>query len=187
MKYCYLICVILFFSCNRYSVDLISFRSIPYNGEEIRLNGGYFYFEEGRVIDDYLTSKDRFYGYIFFVNGVVFKTTVTGNEILLNSNFENIDIHRTPLGWGLFKISNNKIVMEQWYGVGNVFSPFPAIPIKGEIISKDKFITKSAFGQQDRKEKTTIYNFYPLNNKPDSVNCYVPKKISKKDCLDFKK
>ena len=87
---------------------------------------------------------------------------------------------------GLYIITDDNIFLERWYAStqGKNFQP-PAIKILGKIISKEEIeLNEPQYPSNtpNGSKSKSNYIFYKLNNKPDSINCFVPKKLSKTEC-----
>ncbi len=174
---CFLVLIIS--TCSH---EQISFSAIENKSEALRLDGGYFQLHKG---DKKAGLSDFFLGYIFYKNGVVLRLGGDGDDISPDYKFDSKTAPELTSS-GLYIITDDNIFLERWYAStqGKNFQP-PAIKILGKIISKEEIeLNEPQYPSNtpNGSKSKSNYIFYKLNNKPDSINCFVPKKLSKTEC-----
>lgn len=150
--------------------DKLNLQQEQYNGEQLKINGYYFY-----------KTKDNLkVVYFFYNNGILLNAGgLKGNhndvanylyrEFSNNSKYKNIKSF-----WGLFQIENEKIKFEKWYP-GEVSKTFIR---EGRILNDTTFkITESYQPSKGRfktlSKREEIYHFKKFNPKPDSTNKFI--------------
>ncbi len=178
----FLLLCLLVLIISKCSHEQISFPVIENQSDKLRLDGGYFQFHKG---DKKAGLSDFFLGYIFYKNGVVLRLGGNGNDISPDYKF-NSKTAQELTSSGLYIISDTNIYLERWYAStqGKNLQP-PAIKILGKIISKEKIELNEPQYPSNApsvKKSKSIFSFFKLNNKPDSINCFVPIKLNKTEC-----
>lgn len=155
----FLMLSISFFGCDKNSRENFSFERQDYFGDKINL-AGYYYreFEENRYAFKFLYN-----------NGVILSVSLSdniGSENELNDELKSYDFSQfseLPYYWGIFKIEENAIVMEQWIiGDGG---PYPILKSEGEILNDSTFLIKwkrihRIIKKVKLKKPISIMNFY---------------------------
>lgn len=142
----------------------------PYDGNELRLDGYYYYMHDGIIFDTYF----------FYRSGVLIYGGASGPDYIDPIN--NIDhvflsdafvhsLHKD--NYGVFLIQGDSIVFEKW---GLIQGPKPVDRYSGKIMNDTTFIinrTESPYsGEYHQNER--LFHFHAFFPKPDSTNIYVP-------------
>ena len=176
MKNRYYIVVLLFLliGCGDFLKEIhirdknFSMKTIPYTGNEIKIDGYY--------INDLDNGLSRVY--IFYANGVRFggSEVITTNDIevkLKASDFtKRYGDNRAC--WGPYEINNNKLMLEFYANRGNMWCTCIA---HCEILNDTTFniekITFCRTGEEDKNGIKGIFNFKQFSPKPDSTNNFI--------------
>lgn len=176
-KYSITVCVLILFlsACVKPNDpskdDKLSLGKRPYTGNQLKVNGFYYYIFENKIYDIHL----------FYKNGVVADYGSGLNSMDFNKVAEylgkaNETVQRTKYSWGLFLVEGNDIKMEQWHPSSG--GPFPAYVRAGKIINDTTFhILESYRMKEGQKTDVTalneVYYFHEFSPKPDSTNNYI--------------
>ena len=155
----------------RLNDDNLSIARANFIGKQLRIDG-YFYTN----FEDKMQSLS-----FFFENGIFLD--IGGNEIdydeaknYVINQFINKKSHLdSKLGWGVFKIDNDYIAFERWYGYAK---PYKAFVRAGKILNDTTFVITESYRviNGERKEirsKNEMYHFKKFSPKPDSTNVFV--------------
>ena len=123
--------------------------------------------------------KNRAADFILFENGVIFgeKNRLCDSFYLRNTKYKTCDSfityvidrynvygilrsEKSPAGWGVYNIEGDKFSFEQWNG-GNTYF---VTHFEGRIIDSVTIVVPNYFSEAD-----SVFKFYPLENKPDSL------------------
>lgn len=149
--------------------DLLRNEREDYLGDELRIDGLYYYLLEGEIRG--ITFLYR--------NGICFEIFGDGTkrynpeEIKTLLTEKHIGYHiNDKSSWGIFHVAGNSFFMEKW-----------ATPLdrnrstfieSGHILDGTSFlITKIDDSHSGVKEVNRIYYFYPYSPKPDSTNKFI--------------
>jgi len=165
--------IILFFflilsSCC-YDDDLLRNEREDYLGDNLRIDGFYYYYFEGEIR-----------GVTFFYrNGICLEIVGDGNkradpeDVKTLLTEENIEYHRkSKEGWGLFKVIGNTFFSEKWNAPMNGVRA--TVIESGHILNDTSFlITKRDNSISGITDSNRTYFFYPYSPKPDSTNVFI--------------
>lgn len=166
----------LFLGCGKSLLkhDELSLERKDYFGNELKINGYYYY---KYAVDD----SFRYVVYFFYNNGIVLHAGAIKEENLsikeeefMNGTF-NENVKNTMYFWGAFVVINQSIKFERWYPSSG--GPLRAYVSEGTILNDSTFhITKSYRNQKgkvsEERSKDEIYHFKKFSPKPDSTNKY---------------
>lgn len=173
VKYTFFFFGIIFFFNSCVKVAPLSFQRLENNSNALKLNG--YYYTNGSGPDSNLIIS-----HFLYRNGIVKETGAIRTINLREVDRKIIDnyINSNPdknlnLGLGIYKIENNKIVIEYWKGAMDWYNG--TINLKGEILNDSTFIISESKFSADRKTKKIdrIYHFRPFHPKPDSTNKFI--------------
>ena len=143
----------------------------PYHGNELKLDGYYYYLENEKI----------WRTYFFYRNGTLHYGIVTDT---LDNDFEKYDawfasdyysniIKNDRRRWGLFEIHDDSIIFERW---SIKEGGDPVLRVSGCILNDTTFVmTRSEYpntGEVFQHELT--YHFHAFSPKPDSTNMFIP-------------
>jgi hypothetical protein len=160
-----------FYGCDKlFPDDNLTLKRVDYNGNELRVDGYYHRFNE---------NEQHPHTVIMFLyrNGIVLSC---GSYPSLELNIVEAelvktypDIRKNKDGWGVFSITNNQIVIEQWNAPTGI--SLPTIKRKGYIENDSTFhIIESYFSDINKTYyDEMIYHFKQFDNKPDSTNVFI--------------
>jgi len=162
------------FSCEKPNIffsDKLSLERQDYTGNQLRIDGYYY-----NLYDT--LSADIKYSYFFYRNGVVLSGSAGSNfeelEETFNSEGFTNNIKKNRSGWGLFKIYESEITIEEWVPME---PPYHAYTRSGEIIDDTTFVITKSWRNKRKKEtlKTIneVYHFKQFSPKPDSTNTFI--------------
>jgi hypothetical protein len=142
--------------------DDLTFEQRPYLGDELRMDGYYYY--------RYHTSEgDRYRTHFFYRNGVVrYVGTFENLDSLTGDDFlDGTARHH----WGLFHVDGERIAFERWYPAEYV----KAFIRSGRILNDTTFvITESRRSNGEAiRERNEVYHFRPFSPKPDSTSGFL--------------
>lgn len=140
----------------------------PYNGNELKLNGYYYYLHNGFVFHTYFFYKN---GVCLYGNSFYQDDMFEGmNQVFLSDNFlHNLHKHN----YGVFQIINDSIVFEKW-AIGE--GPKPVTRYLGTILNDTTFIInqhKSPHSGEVYQSNNEVFHFHAFSPKPDSTNRYI--------------
>jgi len=134
--------------------------------------------------------QDRTADFILFENGIISgtKNRLCDSFFLQISNCQTCDsiidfvvdrfnvygirrTERSPAGWGVYNIEGDKFSFEQWNG-GNTYY---VTHFEGRIIDSVTIVVPNYFSKAD-----SVFKFYPLENKPDSLMKWFGKEYRRK-------
>jgi len=136
-----------------------------YIGNEIRVDGFYYYqFEDGFIETFFLFRNGVYYDYG--------SCQCPDLEAVENHMMNEFTIENTPkvqYSWGVFRVENNNVEIERWLtGSGGAY---PTKLSKGEIINETTMVIKgipvSGEGTLD------TFRFREFSPKPDSTNVFI--------------
>lgn len=148
--------------------EKLTMERVPYTGSELRIDG-YYYLQD----EEYEYTTVRF----LFANGVILSAGSYSSldlgvvESRLVQGYNTIE---DKIGWGVFAIAGDQIIIEQWNGTTG--GGLPIVRSKGHIENDTTFrITELYFSNMN---ETRYYDralhFKQFDNKPDSVNSFIP-------------
>jgi len=164
--------IILFFfilsSCC-YDDDLLRNEREDYLGDNLRIDGFYYYYFQGEIVG--IT--------FFYKNGICLEIIGDGNkranpeEVKTLFTEENIEYNRKrKAGWGVFKVTGNAFFSEKW--IPPFYGSRATVIESGYILNDTSFrITKTDDSKEGITDSNRTYFFYPYNPKPDSTNNYI--------------
>lgn len=165
--------VIICYSCSSPVDDNLSSTRTDYTGNQLRLDGYYYY-------EYHAGNEDIMRVYFLYHNGVILKANTfdkselgMNEEQFITAEF-NARIKTNKYGWGLFLIDNNTIQFEHWY-VPYQEGSYPAGVKIGEIINDTTFHISRGM-RANGTEKAVFdetYHFKRFSPKPDSTNKFV--------------
>ena len=152
-------------SCNSLvGHDELSLERRPYLGDELRMDGYYYY--------AYPTSQGiRYTAYLFYRNGVVRYGGNTPDLEILESEVPLYGDKRWH--WGLFHVDGDRIAFELWYPPSKTYTE--AYVRSGQILNDTTFVITEAWrsNDEDVREKDEVYHFRAFSPKPDSTSRYI--------------
>ncbi len=167
---------LLLMSCGKSLLkhDKLSLEKKDYFGDELRIDGYYYY--------KYPVNESfRYVIYFFYNNGVALHAGAIKEEDILikEEKFKNgtfyLNVENTKYFWGVFVVNNQNIKIERWYPSSG--GPLRTYIREGTILNDTTFhITQ--FYRNQNGEKTAIesldevYHFKKFSPKPDSTNKY---------------
>ena len=160
-------------SCGKWNKDEeLTLEKQPYNGNELRLDGYYYYMKDGKI----------FSTCIFYKNGVMINgggadpnntNPIAFLDTVFSASFFSDQIKKDKTRWGVFQIQDNSIVFENWL-ISEGSRPIGRF--SGNILNDTTFVITM-------QENPYSGNVYPINNlyhfrafspKPDSTNVFIP-------------
>lgn len=162
-----------FGGCGKWNKDEeLTLAKQPYNGNSLRLDGYYYFLQNGNVYSSYF-----FYRNGVVINGeaadpnspdpIAFMDTVFSSESFADQ------IKRGKTRWGVFQIQGDSIVFERWLlSEGGL----PIGRFYGNIINDTTFIITKREHPYSGKEyqQNDLYHFHAFSPKPDSTNVFIP-------------
>ena len=150
-----------------------SFARTPYQGNNLKINGYYYY--------KYSANNVEYYEiYFFYRNGVILNTGVTTKDqlALFEQNCSNGTVYnklkKHKVNWGIFKIDTNQIQFElyDYISAGARLSLW----LSSGVIQNDstfKIIALKRHGRSEITNVENIYHFKQFSPKPDSTNNFI--------------
>jgi hypothetical protein len=148
--------------------EKLSMQRVDYLGNELRVDGYYYRQEE---------NDARTVVLFLFRNGLVLTCgsyssldlNIVETEMIRHYN----DWRKLKSSWGVFSITNDQILIEQWNAPTGI--SLPVIKRKGYLLNDTTFhITESYFSDLNKTYYDEfIYHFKHFDNKPDSTNVYI--------------
>ena len=151
-----------------YEDDLLRNTREDYLGDNLRIDGFYYSFFQGKIYDVLFLYR----------NGVYFQVVGDGKErtkpdevqiLLVNDHLKWLINNKDC--WGIFNIKDNDISLETWRIThGTHYSVIHS----GVILNDTTFtITKSDYTDSGITDRNRTYHFYPYSPKPDSTNTFI--------------
>jgi len=156
-------------SCEKWLKDEdLTMARMPYCGQEIRIDGYYYYLYNGRVLDTYFFYRN---GVIISAHGASGSHPLDELDVEFHSDSFVHSLHKYD--YGVFQIINDSIVWEVWELIQG---PKSVLRFSGKILSDTSFVINQMelphSGQvYPRHEVSYFHEFFP---KPDSTNIYIP-------------
>lgn len=152
-----------------YPDDELSIKRMDYTGNELRIEGYYYYGNNGIYYDIYFLYHN---GIILYCGGSHSNSELKELEIEFASGYYYNFIKNTKYHWGAFKIENNLIQFERWFPYEG---GLPVCNRSGVILNDSTFhITKAM--RADGTEQQVLdetFHFKRFSPKPDSTNKFV--------------
>lgn len=180
-----LVVISMLLSCSTVRVDKMSMDRVDYNGSEIKISGFYFrehwddnsiyahtilvFYQNGVYLNKLIYSKDL-QEVIEYLND---NRLVSGSKI--DSGPQNI--YRLPFNWGIYKVEKQKVLYERWISTPG-WARYKTVSSYSDIIDAET-LKDSIRGD--------IYSYKEYYPKPDSISCFFPELLSKKDCKILRK
>jgi hypothetical protein len=157
-----------------YEDDVLSIKRVPYNGDELRIDG--YYYEK--------SYKDDIYNvYFFYHNGVLLAVGGVENSLEAMDSCirrfyygrKDYDYSKVRYKWGVYTIKNDSIAFERWYPSER---PHWAYVREGVILNDTTFHITNSYRVLNG-EKTEIeamdetFHFRQFSPKPDSSNIFI--------------
>lgn len=157
---------LLFSSCSPTWRRKLSTPRTDYTGTELQTDGFYYNKNFGTFI---LYKNGIYLGGYSAITGV---NTIDGVlKFWQNSQFLG-DYTKDPTNWGVFKINNNSITVEKWFG-RNWGEPLQTARILGKVLNDSTLVMTESFFPPQHKIKSDTFHFYPMWLKPDSTNPFI--------------
>jgi hypothetical protein len=143
--------------------ETLSLKRTDYTGNELRIDGYYYYHYEDRIVACFL-----------YCNGII-KLCGSSSSI---QDFEN---RNTPcsgssskIGWGVFIVEKDIIKYEVWRGSPG-FEILPTEISEGKILNDTTFHITVSYRSNttEKRERDDIYHFRQFYPKPDSTNNFI--------------
>ena len=175
MKYIIITCFAVLFnlSCKEVSEQgdepLCGSRSVN-SGTALRLGG--FYYSTSNL------SPGRAFIYILNSNGTLGRTSLELPLSNAQSNFSSSSFMNYMSDnkgyWGVYRIEGSNIYIDTWHASSN--GKDYGYRWRGEILSDSSFkiFSSSRCDGSELRSRDEVYNFYPLESKPDSVTSLIP-------------
>ena len=159
---------LILYSCWRED-DLLRNERIDYFGNELRIDGFYYSYDQGKIINVIFLYRNGIY---FLVNSDG-KERTNPDEVVTLLTKEHIERCKTnKVLWGIFLLNGNDILIEKWAFAGPGWKS--TVIESGTILSDTSFIiTKRNDSRAGNKEAVYEYFFYPHSPKPDSTNIFI--------------
>jgi hypothetical protein len=141
----------------------LSLQRIDYTGNELRIDGYYYYFYEDRIVVCFI-----------YCNGII---KLCGSPPSIQ-DFENRDNpcsgSSSKIGWGVFIVEKDNIKYEVWRGSPG-FETLPTEISEGRILNDTTFHITLSYRQDgsERHERNDLYHFRHFYPKPDSTNSFI--------------
>jgi len=141
----------------------LSLPRIDYTGNELRIDGYYYYHYEDRIVTCFI-----------YRNGII---KLCGSSPSIQ-DFENRDNlcsgSSSKIGWGVFIVEKDIIKYEVWRGSPG-FETLPTEISEGKILNDTTFHITQSYRQDGskRRERNDIYHFRQFYPKPDSTNNFI--------------
>jgi len=163
-----LLLFLLILSSCCYEDDLLRNTREDYLGDNLRIDGFYYYSFQGKIHDVLFLYR----------NGVYFKVNGDGKErtkpeevqtLLVNDHLKWL-INDKDF-WGIFIIKGNDISLETW---SITHGTHYSVIHTGAILNDTTFtITKSDYTDSGITDTNRTYYFFPYSPKPDSTNTFI--------------
>ena len=154
----------LILSLNSCSTSDFSFSRIPNISQKIRLDGYFYNFQNTNSQDVSVT--------FFYSNGILYSknlyfvsSELAANDCLVSQEKSNKTF------WGLYKISNTNIIIEQPEPING----YPIHRLDGKILNDSTilFMSYSENGKSKKIPNGSYFYFKHFPIKPDSTNHYI--------------
>jgi len=178
MRLLKLFLVAMLLSCcakdNIFKDDELSLEKESYEGEQLRIDGYYYY--------RYSTSKGyRLLTYFLYNDGTLIYggAPLESNQSEKEQQYASGEFYENEKNrksnWGVFQIDGNLIKFERWYPSQ---PPLKAYVREGEILNDTTFKITQSYRMKDgekteRKDRDETFNFKEFSPKPDSTNKFV--------------
>ncbi len=169
--FAYLLLLISLVSCDKWLYDdKLTLEKQPYNGDELRTDGYYYYTNQGEILDTYF-----FYRNGIIIHGVFSDSNSSDPIASMDSLFVSDDI-ASDLGkynYGVFQIIGDDIMIEKWVYLSGRRR---VLMLSGKIMNDTTFVL-------DKSENTNtgnvfqmdkLFHFHAMSHKPDSTNNFIP-------------
>jgi len=146
--------------------EKLSMQRRDYNGNELRIDGYYYYFTQNSTIV-----------YFLYKNGIILCAHSYSSHDLNAIEIEMVkiypEIRKLKDGWGVFLVNDSKIEYEIW-NAPTGFS-LPIMRRNGIIENDTTFrITETYFSDIKKTDyKELVYRFKQFSPKPDSTNIFI--------------
>jgi hypothetical protein len=139
-----------------------------YNGNELKIDGGYYYAPDGA----------NYHVYFLFRNGILLLVgSMPANDFAsLDSKILAItsegSYSKTRIGWGVFNIALKQLSMEEWT---TREPPIPTLKYDATILNDSTFnIYKGTPSGGKSSDLNLTFHFRSFTPKPDSTNNFIP-------------
>lgn len=174
--------LVIVIACSPVRKEPLKMERMNYYGNEFNINGFYHWVDTIDLLSPYVHCM-----YVFYQNGVFFSDCIYSNtsgkdivfEFLKNEGLidgSSFGVLRPPNAyklsflWGIYQVKNDNIYFEKWVSTPG-WSPYKTIDGEFKILAKDIILV-------DRD----TFQFVPLSPKPDSVSCFFPNDLTRKQC-----
>ena len=169
MKKLTLLILVLSASCAKIVTwDDLSLQKIPYNGNQLRVDGYYYQIEDDMYNSAYCLYRD---GCLLNMGG--YESSLEKMDYYIEQEFFNKSYASKKQYWGVFTIMGETIRFERYYITDDIRK---RSYIREGTISNDStfhIIVSYRSDGSERKERDEIYRFRQFVLKPDSTNNYV--------------
>ena len=160
-------------SCGKWFKDEnLNLEKLPYDGKELRLDGYYYFLQDGRIYSTYFFYKNG-----VIINGEAADPNASDPIAFMDSVFHtesfSDQIKEIKTGWGVFQIQNDCIVFERWLiSEGG----HPIGRFSGNILNDTTFIITKRENPYSGNvyQENNLYHFHAFSPKPDSTNVFIP-------------
>lgn len=163
--------LIFFVSCQKWVKDEeLTIARQPYNGNELRLDGYYYYMRDGIIFDTYFFYRNGVLIYGGASDSISSDPVCTMDQVFKSDSF----VHTLNKDdYGVFLIQNDSIVFEKW---GLVQGSKPVDRYLGKIMNDTTFIISRIESPYsgDYYQDNILFRFHSFSPKPDSTNAYIP-------------
>lgn len=169
----YLFCVIVICVSSCKDAKLIIPKEVNLTNK-LNLNG-YFYLKTSVPFDN---TNDV---YFLYENGIIlYVGSLSANDEITISNYINNEVlkyktvYKSKSGWGLYKITNDKIDFEIWF-VRNAGEKIKTFKYTGDILNKNTFKINNIYNGYTKKNVLIedLFEFRQFSPKPDSTNNFI--------------
>ncbi len=156
--------------CIKWKYEEMTIVRQPYNGNQLRLDGYYYYSQEEKVWNTYFFYRN---GTLHYGIGNSPDMSIDMYDSWFASDDYKESIKTDRRRWGLFEIQDDSIVFERW-GIQEFEDP--VIRYSGHIINDTTFIISRVEYPHTGGvyEKNELYRFHAFSPKPDSTNTFIP-------------
>ena len=162
---------ILFSSCGKFfKDDELSLTRVPYTGNELRIDGYYFYeHSDPARIDIYFLYRNG----IILYGGTPLSSEIKETENKIQTDRWHEIIKNDITSWGVFHVNGSTIKFERWYPSSG--GGAPSAVREGKILNDSTFHITVSYRSNgsERNEKDEIYHFREFAPKPDSTNNFI--------------
>lgn len=174
--------IFIILSCSTVNVVPLELERVDNKGNKIKLDGFYF--------QDYKNDLDETYAYsfiFFYKNGVFLSKLIYGNDFSNLLSFLSNDglihgvendagppnVYRLPFHWGIYQINDIEIIFERWISTPG-WRPYETTTGKMKILDMNTLLIQN-----------DTLKYYHYKSKPDSVSCFFPRLLSRKECKNL--